>query len=112
MLIRKSKLCWLFQKDAIKLNTDVRERFIEKKSFELEKINSSHQIVWKAHSVSHGSWIVVVHDCKFYVGFVINFQKKLEKSKAQRLFRYDADNFNEKARSTSQNCARKIRKCS
>lgn len=85
----KSKLCWLLQKDQIKLNSDVRERFIEKKPFELKEINSE-EIIWKGNIISRGHWVVVNDGCDFIVGFVVNFQKMNEKSKAQRMYRNDS----------------------
>lgn len=98
MSMTKSKLCWLLQKDHVKLSSDVRERFIEKKSFEIVDI-SSDDIVWKSEIVSRGNWVVVVVEkYKFFVGFVVNFNKKMEKSKSKRLYRFDSVTINKKSK--------------
>lgn len=88
-LYRKSKLCWILQKDfKKKISTDIRRRFVANTSRDI--LDASHdKFVWKINIVSKGDFIIISFEGNLYYGCVLNFQKAKQKLKSQRLCNHD-----------------------
>lgn len=57
--IRKARLCWLLQDDAIKISSDIKHRFITQKSIQIKQ-NQIDQAIWRDEEVARGDYIILL----------------------------------------------------
>lgn len=88
--ITKSRLCTILQNDTIKISSDIKQRFLFKKtSIELKNLDKRGN-VWKDNEITRGDWIVAVSkNGKLVAGMILNFQKCEAKTKKERLYYHD-----------------------
>lgn len=89
------------QKDNFKVNTDLRDRFVRKRTLVLEMIKAQSD-VWISDIITRGDWIAVCNNGQFYVGLVLNFQKRNGRTKKEKTF---GDDFVERNNNHHQNVA-------
>ncbi|KAG5681188.1 hypothetical protein PVAND_010645 [Polypedilum vanderplanki] len=87
--VTKAKFVLQLQSDVKKISTDVRERFVTKKSIVLKAKQNINTQFWKDKLISRGEWIVIKQETQIFIGHVINFQRIHEKSKLKRTFIHD-----------------------
>lgn len=88
--IRKQRLCWLAQKDHVKISSDVSRRYIPDQLPILKEITTdSSQIMWKSDTIARGEIIIVKNNEQLFLGTILNFHKHEEKTKKGRTFLKD-----------------------
>lgn len=88
--IRKQRLCWLAQKDHVKISNDVSRRYIPDQLPILKEITTDNsQIMWKSDTIARGETIIVRHNEQLLLGTILNFHKSEEKTKKGRTFLKD-----------------------
>lgn len=87
--IRKARLCAIFQDDKIKISSDIKQRFIFKRSIGFSELSYSDDNAWRNNKVTRGEWIVVNENNNFFSGMIINFQHREEKTKTLRRIQND-----------------------
>lgn len=77
----------MLQKDFVKVNTDIRGRFIQKRALQLSSINlNTTKNIWTSKTASRGDWIVTSKDLNFFIGRILNFKKSSSGTKSECLF--------------------------
>lgn len=87
---RKQRLCWLAQKDHVKISNDVSRRYIPDFLPVLIEIPvDSSQIMWRSDTIARGESIVVKFEQELYIGTVLNFHIAGEKTKKAKTYLKD-----------------------
>ncbi|KAG5676536.1 hypothetical protein PVAND_006362 [Polypedilum vanderplanki] len=85
----KQKLIKLLQNDRIKINTDIRQRFVARRTITLPKARPNENKVWYNNVISKGEYILIRDNHELLYGCVINISKYKERSKIQKVYYKD-----------------------
>ena len=81
-MMRKQKLCWLLQNQAVKVSSDLSRRFINKNKLTLQPRRSNKEnILWVNETLTRGDRIIVFKEDKIYLGNILDFKYCDEGSK-------------------------------
>lgn len=87
--IKKDQLIWMLENNKIHVNTDLRQRFVPRRTINIETAENAEDIVWKSEKVSKGDYVVFVDDEKLFFGRVLNFKILNKRSKKDSIFYKD-----------------------
>lgn len=83
--MRKQKLCWLLQNEAVKISSDLSRRFIGKNTLAVQPRRSEiANILWVNDILTRGDQVIVEKQDQIYLGMILDFKKCDERSKKSR----------------------------
>lgn len=89
-VVRKDQLVWMLENNKIHVNTDVRQRFVPRRTIQITAEENRAEDYWIATKVSKGDFIVLCHEGNVVFGRVLNFKRLLQSSKRKSIFYRDS----------------------
>jgi len=68
------------ENNKIHVNTDLRQRFVPRRTIHIEVEQRRNDVVWKQEYISKGDYIVLLHNSIIYFGRVLNFKNLTSKN--------------------------------
>jgi hypothetical protein len=87
--VKKTQLLWMLENDKIRVSTDLRERFIPRRTITINENDDNNRDIWKSDKVSKGDYIILRVGGNIFFGQVLNFKRLGQRSKSASTYYRD-----------------------
>lgn len=88
-VIKKDQLVWMLENDKIHVNTDLRQRFVPRRTINISSSENQTEEFWVDSKISKGDSIILFHEGNVLFGTVLNFKRFNFQSKRKSTYYKD-----------------------